>query len=168
MQIPVFNEKAVEALRSPDDLEKAIHVPAPGVWMIVAACAALMAALLSWGIFGTVSTGMDVTGIVKEGKILCLIDPEEAEDIAVGNTYELEGSNVTVESVSDIPMSRSEAKALLKSEYLVDVNTDDNWGRLVTFAPADTERFEEGSCVSFHITGRHVPPLSLILGGFER
>lgn len=58
----IFNKRATERLRSPDDLEKYVQVTNPSVWVVLGACIALLAGLLAWGIFGTVSTNVSAQG----------------------------------------------------------------------------------------------------------
>ena len=165
MQESVYSPEAVAALRSPDDLEKTIRVINPRVYVILAACIALLLGLLAWGVFGTVDSGAQATGIVRDGKILCLLDDSETQNIRVGNRAAFEGGSAVVQSVAEIPVSKGEALEALDNEYLVSVNLDGEWGRLVTLLPEKENAAAEGSLISFYITTERVAPISLILGG---
>ena len=56
---------AVTVVRSPDELNKAIQVTSPGAWMVLAACFALLAGILAWAFFGTVSTGKSANRVME-------------------------------------------------------------------------------------------------------
>ena len=60
----IFNKRATEKLRSPDDLDKYVRVTSPSVWVILAACIILIVGLLAWGLFGAVTTNVQATGVV--------------------------------------------------------------------------------------------------------
>ena len=59
----IFNKKASEKLRNPDDLDKYLRVTNPSVWIVIAACVVLLLGLLAWGVFGTVSTSVKGIGV---------------------------------------------------------------------------------------------------------
>ena len=75
---------------------------------------------------------------------------------------------VTVESVVDIPISRSEALAVLDSEYLVDVNRKGKWGVWITLVPGEGQTLSEGKPLSLSIATEQIAPISLILGGLGK
>ena len=168
MNAPLFNPKAVAALQSPDDLEKAIRVTNPGIWMILAACAALLLGLLSWGLFGTFTSHIGATGIVKDGRIMCLLDIDEVHAVHTGQKVMIDQIPVTVDSIADIPISRNEALSILESDYLVSVNMTGDWGVMMTLVPETAGAFPEGKMVSFNLAADKVAPISLIWDGLTK
>ena len=74
----IFNKRAAEKLRSPDDLDKFVRVTNPSVWVVLAACVALLAGLLAWGVFGAVTSSVSTTGVAINGKAMCFLDAEDA------------------------------------------------------------------------------------------
>ena len=168
MEKPIFNSKALEAVISPDDLEKAVHVTTPRVWLILCACAALLAGLLAWGIWGTVSTGVTDTGVVVAGgEVFCLLNESEVKQVHVGETAEVNGVLATVESLSDLPVSREEAGDLLKSQYLVEQIMTDEWEFPVTLKVKDKDSFKPRMTCPVQIMTERVSPISLLLDGLN-
>lgn len=164
MQDIVYNPEAVSALRSPDDLEKAISVIHIRAWLILAACITLLLGLLAWGVFGSADAGIRAEGIVRDGAILCLLDAGKAGNVSVGEYAEINGEPASVRSIAGLPVSRGEALEQLGSEYLADVNLTGNWGVFVTIRPENEKEFPESSLVKVHIITERVAPVSLILG----
>jgi len=58
---------AASAVRSLDELDGAVKITTPGIWMVLLACFALLAGIFAWGYFGAVSSGVSASGIVKDG-----------------------------------------------------------------------------------------------------
>lgn len=157
----IFNKKAIEKLRSPDDLELYIRVTNPTVWAVLLACAALLAGLLAWGIFGSVSTNVAACGAVVDGGPLCLLSAEDATKVHVGDTAVFEGELMQVTDVSKVPISKEEAYTVLQSDYLVDTLMKGNWAYIVTFS-GDVDDLAEGVPHEVSITIERVAPISLI------
>ena len=81
----IFNKKASEKLRSPDDLDKYVRVTNPSVWVALAACVALLVGILTWGVFGAVTTSVNTTGTCVKGSVVCFLTAEDAAKVSVGD-----------------------------------------------------------------------------------
>lgn len=160
----IFNKKAAEKLRSPDDLDKFVRVTNPSVWVALAACAALLLGLLAWGVFGSVTTSVTAKGVVIDGEAMCAVSADEVSMAEVGDDANVGGVKMTVAAVSPIPMSRGEAGSIFSGDYLVDTLMDGDWAYLVTFE-GDTSSLDEDVPLNVDITVDRVAPVSLILGG---
>jgi len=160
----IFNKRATEKLRSPDDLDKYVRVTSPSVWVLLAGCAALIVGLLAWGIFGAVTTSVGTTGACVEGKAVCFLDAEEVVKVKVGDAASVAGERMTVKSVSEIPVSRSEAGEILVSDYLVSTLVEGDWAYVVEF-DGTTSELADGVPLAVNITTERVAPISLVLGG---
>ena len=160
----IFNEKAAEKLRSPDDLEKYVRVTNPSVWAILGACVALVVGLLAWGVFGAVSTRVGATGVNVNGVVMCFLDAEQAAKVHVGDEAMVAGERMEVASVSVVPLSREEAHEVLGSDYLASVLVEDDWAYLVTFDGDGDYPFDEGVPLTASITVERVAPLELVFG----
>ena len=158
----IFNKKATEKLRSPDDLDKYVRVTSPSVWVVLAACVALLVGLLSWGVFGAVTTNVTATGTVVNGTAMCLLTADDVAEVNEGDVAYVGEKKMTVAKVSSIPLSSGEAKDLLKDDYLVYSLMKGDWCFTVTFE-GDTEGLEEGIPVSVNITTSRKAPITLIL-----
>ena len=159
----IFNESARTRLQSPDDLDRYIRVTSPGVWVAFAAVIALLIGLLAWGVFGSVSTSVSGTGTYINGEIYGFLTADDAAKVHVGNQAYVDGGVTVVDEVSEVPLSREEAQALLQSDYLVDTLMDDEkWAYVVTFDK--TIQPHEGVPLTVSITTDRIAPISLVLG----
>ena len=158
----IFNKKATEKLRSPDDLDKYVRVTNPSVWVLLAACAALLAALLAWGIFGTVATSVSSTGVCGFGNTMCLLSAEDTARVHVGDAANVGGESMKVSSISATPASREEIKKRLKSDYLAASLMKEDWAYIVTFE-GDSSELPTGVPLSVNITVERIAPIELII-----
>ncbi len=176
----IFNKKAAEKLRSPDDLDKYVRVTNPSVWLILAACIALLAGLLAWGIFGSVTTSVSTTGAVvdisavsknlKEQGIddssslaaVCFLSAEDVANVTVGDVAQVGGETMVVQYIAPVPNAPEEWDDLIGSEYLVKTLFEGDWAYPVLFQ-GDVSELTEGVPVAVTITTSRVAPISLIL-----
>ena len=174
----IFNQRAAEKLRSPDDLDKYVRVTNPSVWVVLAACLTLLAGLLAWGIFGSVTTSVTTTGAVvdisKLSKETGLGDPDttkvavcflSAEDVAkvdVGDPANVDGEQMTVGFIAPIPDAPDEWDSAIGSQYLVKALFSGDWAYPVAFK-GDTSELTENTPLTVVITTERISPISLIL-----
>lgn len=161
---PIFNRAATDKLRSPDDLDKYVRVTNPSVWVILAACIALLAGLLAWGVLGAVTTSVSATGVSVDGRAMCFLTGEDVAKVQVGDVASVGGERMTVSQVAAVPVSRDEAHDIMKSDYLVSTLVTGDWAYQVTFE-GDAHDLPDGVPLSVSITTDKVSPISLILGG---
>lgn len=159
----IFNRRAAEKLRSPDDLDKYVQVTNPSVWIVVTACAALLAGLLAWGVFGSVTTSVSGTGVCIEGKALCFLRADDAAKVHVGDDASVGGELMKVAAVSALPVSRDEAGTVLASDYLVNTLVTGDWTYQVEFN-GDTSDLNDAVPLTVNITVERIAPITLILG----
>ena len=160
----IFNKKATEKLRSPDDLDKYVRVTNPSVWVALIACIALLAGLLAWGVFGAVTTSVSATGVCIKGEAMCLLSAEDVAKVDVGDEATVQGKRMKVASISSVPQSRGEVEKILSSDYLLSTLMKEDWAYLAVFE-GDTSSLPEGVPLSVSITVERIAPISLILGG---
>ena len=159
----IFNKKAREKLRSPDDLEKYVRVTAPSTWAVLAAFALLLVGVLAWGVFGTVSTSVTATGVVIDGRAVCFLSAEDAARIHEGDAARVGGQDLVVAEVAKVPSSREEAAELLGSDYLTELLVEGNWATEVSFE-GDVSSLEDGVPLATNITCERVAPIMLVFG----
>ena len=160
---PIFNQKALEKLRSPDDLDKMVKVTRPSVWVVLGALVAFLVGILAWEVFGSLSVNVSCMGVVTEGRALALVSMEDARRIKAGNAAMMGGNRLQVANVSTLPLSREEADQEFKSDYLVDTLMKDKWAYEVILE-GDTANLAEGIPLTVGITTERVAPITLILG----
>ena len=103
----IFRKESLKKVSSPEELNDYIKVTSPGVWLAIAAAAALLIAALVWGIFGSLESSVTVSGIAKDGTVQCYVTDVSA--IREGCSVQVGGKEGTVSSVSARPISREEA-----------------------------------------------------------
>ena len=69
----IFREKSMEQLSTPEQLTGYLRVTGPGVWIVLAGLAILLAGLLVWGIFGRLVSTVTVPAKVENGKAYCYV-----------------------------------------------------------------------------------------------
>lgn len=159
----IFSKTAQEKLRSPDDLDKYVRVTNPSKWAVLVAFAMILAGVLVWGIFGTVSTSVTGTGVVVNGKALCYLPADEAAHVRVGDAALVGGKKLRVAQIAPVPSSHEEAEEILGSDYLVETLFNGKWATEVTFE-GDVTSLAEGVPLTVNITTERVAPITLILG----
>ena len=162
----IFNKRATEKLRSPDDLDKYVRVTNPSIWVVLAASVAILVGLLSWGVFGSVTTSVDCLGVVYGDEAMCFLTAEDVAHVNVGDVANFGGKTLEVSEVASVPISEYEIWDLLQSDYLSDVFSADGWVYVVKFE-GDISGLEQGVPLSVSITTERVAPISLVLGGTE-
>ena len=160
----IFNKKATEKLRSPDDLDKYVQVTNPSVWVVLFACIALLVGLLAWGVFGSVTTSVSTTGVVVDGEAMCFLGADEAAKVHAGDAAYVGAEQMKVAQVAAVPDSRSEASSVLASDYLVSALIKGDWAYQVKFE-GDISGLASGVPLSVSITTERIAPITLILGG---
>ncbi len=160
----IFNKRATEKLRNPDDLDKYVQVTNPSIWVTLGACIALLAGLLAWGIFGSVTTSVSATGVLVDGKAMCFLTADEAAKVHVGDASYVGGERMKVADVAAVPYSRQEAGKVLASDYLVSTLLKDDWAYQITF-DGNVSELTSGVPLTVSITTERIPPIRLVLGG---
>ena len=159
----IFNRKAAEKLKSPDDLDKYVRVTNPSVWVVLAACIAFLAGLLIWGTLGSVNTSVVAPATCIDGKAMCFLPTDSGSKVHVGDAVSIEGDRFTVASITGVPISHEEATKILVSDYLVSTLLKDNWAYLVTLE-GDASDLPDGVPLTANITVERTAHISLILG----
>jgi hypothetical protein len=160
----IFNTRAAEKLRSPDDLDKYLRVASPSAWAIASALVLLVAGLLVWGVFGAVSTSVSTTGTCVDGQALCLLSAEDVAKVEVGNTAVMDGTPVTVSAVAAAPISRDEAHGALGNDYLLSALLKGDWGYLVYFEGDGMDELPQYVPLTVTITTERIAPIKLLFG----
>jgi HlyD family secretion protein len=82
----IFRKVALERLSSPEQLDQLMEVTSPGSWLALAGLGALLAAALTWGVFGTIPTEAAGEGIlIRQGGVSNVVAAEsgQVEEILV-------------------------------------------------------------------------------------
>ena len=162
-QRSIFTEKAQDKLRSPDDLDECVRLTNPSVWVVLAACIVLMVGLLAWSFFGTLTTGVSTLGTYVDDEVVCFLSADEASKVNVGDVANVEGVLLEVTSVSEVPLSRDEAREIVGGDYLASTLVGSDWVYVVRFVCDEDPGFNGGIPLSVNITTEKIAPISLLL-----
>lgn len=97
----LFRKKSIE--KTPENLGEQIKVSRPSVWIIIAAAAILLVGGLIWAVAGHLDTVITTSAIVSGNKAVILIPEENGDEIDIGMTVKIDGSEVSITSVDDEP-----------------------------------------------------------------
>lgn len=165
----IFNKEAKDRVMSPDDLDKFVRVTNPSVWLGLGACIALLAGLLVWGLFGSVTTTMDVTGVYmddsegeEDNQIICFLSAADVAKVHMGDDAVVDGHKVKVAYVQGFPTSREDMLDILGNQQsLLGALIHEDWSYLVSL-DGDTDQLFSYIPLSIRITIDSSSPLSLV------
>lgn len=157
----IFTEKAANKLRSPDDLDEYVRVTNPSVWVVLAACAALLIGLFAWGFLGTAESSVSATGTCVKGQAICFLPADKVSNVHEGDIANVGGEQMKVVYISSVPVSRIEAREIVGGDYLVSTLVGSDWTYIVRFGESDAS-LAEGVPLPVTITTERIAPISLI------
>lgn len=100
MSEPIFREKSLEKVKSPDNLNEYIRVSNPGVWTLMAAIVVLLVGFCIWGIFGQLKTTVKADAHCEGGVVTCYLSDTDAKRVSPGMPVEIGSFEGTVTEVS--------------------------------------------------------------------
>ena len=81
MAEPIFREKSLKRITSPEELGDYLRVTSPTVWMVLAAVILLLAGMLFWSATTSIDSFVTGTAQVESGSMRILFDDEETAKI---------------------------------------------------------------------------------------
>ena len=160
----IFNKRATEKLRNPDDLDKYVRVTSVSIWVVLVAIVALLAGIFAWGFFGTISTSVNTSATRIDDSVICFLTDDEEKIVHEGDEAMVGDFPMKVSYVSQTPMSRDECSKVLDNDYLLKTLVKEDWAYMVVFSSDKTPDFEYLVPINASITTERVAPISLILG----
>lgn len=162
----IFNQKTLDKMYSADNLNRALRISNPGFWIILAACIVFLAGFIIWGFFGKVVAAVSVNGVCMDGQIHCFLTDKEASEVDVGDEAQADKTKTTVLSISEQPLSKSEGREILQSDYLVDKLFLEKWAYHVIL-DGNGLNLRDRQTVDVRIIIRELAPVMLVTGGAE-
>ena len=165
----IFSDKAMKKLKTTDDLEQYVRLTTPGVWIVLAASAALLAGLIIWAFWGTAATTVETRAAMVDGKMQCFLPADEYQLVKVGDPAYINHMPWTVTECSSVPLTRDMAYGIIGSDFLYYELINSNKSYQVILEPvqsAPASRQGSGSdlaTVDVVIHTRSVHPIDLIL-----
>ena len=158
-----FSRKAVGRLQSPDDLDKYLRIPTPGIWISIIACVAILLGVSAWAFFGSVADRITLKGAAGMDGIVCFVDTDTARRIKEGDFAYVDGVAETVKYVVDTAVDVH----LYKEEGITDLDIRQLAGETEMIHPviiSDSRKLESKTIVQVTITVDDKTPVSMIFG----
>ena len=146
-------------------MDEYVRVTNPSVWVVLATCATLLVGLYAWDILGTAETSVSVYATRVKGETVCFLSAEKASTVHVGDSANVDGKLMEVESLSDVPLSRAEVQEIVGNDYLVSTLMEGDWTYLVRFAGDDGQVLKEGVPLPTRVTVERIAPITVVFKG---
>ena len=118
----LYRKKSIEKLSSPEQLDKLIVITPPSVWVTVIGMFIVIVAVTVWGIWGSLPTYVDITGIMSEnsstvgvyslssGKIS--LQKEQGAVVTEGEVLAIIDDSMTQEKITQLEQDKKEIEAI--------------------------------------------------------
>ena len=110
MSNPIFRQKSIDRVTSPDQMNDYIRVSNPQVWMILLAIIVLLVGICVWGIFGSMDTKIETGSICKDGRLVCYISENDYAKLTEDALISVNDEEYPVASVAANPIRVSESE----------------------------------------------------------
>ncbi len=110
----IFRKKALDNIKSPDQLTDYLQVANPGIWVLLAAVIILLGGLFVWSAAGTLETISYGVAEVKEGQAVIMVTENNGKEVASGMTVRIGNDEYEVSKVEKDEYGRSLAYAPVK------------------------------------------------------
>ena len=157
------DKKPLERLQSPDDLDHYLRMTAPGIWISIIACVAILLGIGAWVVFGSVSDHITLRGVATTDGIVCFVDGDTALRIKEGDFAYVDGVSETVTHVEEWAYDTSRHTEV----GLTDLETRQLVGDIKEVHPitiSDSQNLEYKKSVQVTITVDQKTPLSMVFG----
>lgn len=114
-QKPIFREKSLDRINSPEQLNDYIKVAGPGIWSLMTAIIVLLLGVCAWGIFGHLDTTLKTAVLIENGNAVVYIADEDISIIKEGMTVTVDGHTYTIREINKQPVQASR----LQNEFLL-------------------------------------------------
>ena len=160
MSNPIFRQKSIDRVTSPDQMNDYIRVSNPQVWIILFAIIVLLVGVCVWGIFGSLDTKTETGGVCKDGRLVCYISENDHAKLTKEALISVNDEEYPVTAVAGNPirMSESEEGADDYFLHLSGLETS-NW---VYEISADADDLEDGIYRASVVLER-VKPMDFVL-----
>ena len=100
MAEPIFREKSLKRISSPEELSDYLRVTSPTVWLILAAVILLLAGMLIWSATSSIDSVATGTAQVENGTMRIHLDDEQiARSLQTGMTVKVGETESTITGV---------------------------------------------------------------------
>ncbi len=104
MSKPLFRQKSMEKITSPEQMNDYIRVSNPGIWMVLAAVIVLLAGVCVWGVFGRLDTSLQTGGVCQNGRLIVYISEKDFSDISEKAIISVNGNEYALSDIANSPI----------------------------------------------------------------
>ena len=105
MSEPIFRQKSLDRISSPEQLNEYIRVSNPGIWMVLAAIVLLLLGVCVWGVLGHLDTTVMAAARSENGAVTVYVREEDISSVEEGMRVILNEEEYIVHSVSADPVA---------------------------------------------------------------
>ena len=109
MSKPLFRQKSLDKIASPEQMGDYIRVSNPSVWMILAAIIALLVGVCVWGIFGRLDSALQTAGVCKDGQLVFYIRENDFDKLSENALVSVDEKEYTVSEIAERPLQLDES-----------------------------------------------------------
>ena len=153
------NTSQHRSIRSPEQLEEAISINTPKVWLVVVICSACLCAFLIWAAFGLITIKVDTVAWIDNHTGVAYLSEKERSLVSTNNQVQVGEASFPISEISSYPTSAEELGTNLDDEYLNHLKVEP-WMYEVRFSADDAS--VSGLQNASIIVGR-VHPLSFLI-----
>ena len=100
MAEPIFREKSLKRITSPEELSDYLRVTSPAVWVVMAAIILLLVGMLIWGSTAHIDSYAAGTAQVQDGRMIVVFDDSElAANVKAGMSVTVGETSSLIDSV---------------------------------------------------------------------
>ena len=100
MAEPIFREKSLERITSPEELSDYLRVTSPSVWLVLVAVILLLAGVLVWRAATSIDSVVTGTAQVENGTMRILFDDQQlAQSVQTGMTVKVGETESTISGI---------------------------------------------------------------------
>lgn len=105
MNDKIFRKKSIDKMSSPEQLNDYIKVTNPGVWMVLAAIALLLAGICVWGVFGKLETKLTVAAESRDGQLVLYVKEDDIASVRENMSVSIDDTVYTITKISSAPIA---------------------------------------------------------------
>lgn len=157
MSKPLFRQKSMEKITSPEQMNDYIRVSNPGIWMVLAAVIVLLAGVCVWGIFGRLDTSLQTGGVCQNGRLIVYISEKDFSDISEKSIISVNGNEYALSDIANSPIQLDDSA----DSYLLHLSglSKGDWAYALE---VDSSGLADGTYTVSVITER-IKPLDFVL-----
>ncbi|QIB69326.1 hypothetical protein Ami103574_08310 [Aminipila butyrica] len=159
MSKPIFREKSLKNISSPDEFNQYIRIAAPRTWLILCFILIMLTAVIVWLFLGKLPTTITSMGYAESGQVVCYLSPTQADELTENVSVLIDGIEGCLISVSEMPLSQKEVSQKYNSDYITDRLAVADWNVEVQLS---SKNMEDG-LHEVSLTTETVQPISFLL-----